>query len=97
MVVRLGEFDRDSAGREVVIEVEDNGRGVPEEDLSRIFSPFFSTNPNGAGLGLPAVRRIARAHGGRVEAASTPGRGSTFTIRLPREAMALEDKNDSHE
>ena len=92
VVVRLGEFDSDNAGREVVIEVEDNGRGIPEEDLSRIFSPFFSTNPNGAGLGFPAVRRIARAHGGRVEAASTPGRGSTFTIRLPREYMALEEK-----
>lgn len=92
VVVRLGEFDRDNAGREVVIEVEDNGRGIPEEDLSRIFSPFFSTNPNGAGLGLPAVRRVARAHGGRVEAASTLGRGSTFTIRLPREYMALEEK-----
>jgi PAS domain S-box-containing protein len=92
VVVRLGEFDRDNAGREVVIEVEDNGRGIPEEDLSRIFSPFFSTNPNGAGLGLPAVKRVARAHGGRVEAASTPGRGSTFTIRLPREYMALEEK-----
>jgi PAS domain S-box-containing protein len=92
VVVRLCEFDRDNAGREVVIEVEDNGRGIPEEDLSRIFSPFFSTTPNGAGLGLPAVRRVARAHGGRVEAASTPGRGSTFTIRLPREYMALEEK-----
>jgi PAS domain S-box-containing protein len=97
VVVRLGEFDRDNAGREVIIEVEDNGRGIPKEDLSRIFSPFFSTNPNGAGLGLPAVRRVARAHGGRVEAASTPGRGSTFTIRLPRDYMALEEKNVSHE
>jgi PAS domain S-box-containing protein len=98
VVVRLSECDRDNgAGREVVIEVEDNGRGIPEGDLSRIFSPFFSTNPNGAGLGLPAVRRIARAHGGRVEAASTPGRGSTFTIRLPRKYMALEEKNVSHE
>ncbi len=89
VIVRLSEGARDNAaGREVVIEVKDNGRGIPEEDLSRIFSPFFSTNPNGAGLGLPAVRRIARTHGGRVEAASTPGRGSTFTIRLPRESMA---------
>jgi len=87
VVVRLSEGDRDgAAGREVVIEVEDNGRGIGEEDLSRIFSPFFSTNPNGAGLGLPAVRRVARAHGGRVDAASALGRGSTFTIRLPRES-----------
>jgi PAS domain S-box-containing protein len=98
VVVRLSECDRDNgAGREVVIEVEDNGRGVLEEDLSRIFSPFFGTNPNGAGLGLPAVRRIARAHGGQVEVTSTPGRGSTFTIRLPRESMALEKKYASQE
>lgn len=68
-------------------DVEDNGRGITEEDLSRIFSPFFGTNPSSAGLGLPAVRRIARAHGGRVEVVSTVGRGSTFMIRLPREFM----------
>ena len=87
MVVRLGKCDReDGSGREVVIEVEDNGRGIAEEDLSRIFSPFLSANLNGAGPGLPAVRRVARARGGRVEAASIPGRGSTFTIRLPRES-----------
>jgi signal transduction histidine kinase len=98
VVVRLRECDReDGAGREVVIEVEDDGRGIPEEDLSRIFSPFFSTNPNGAGLGLPAVRRVARAHGGRVEVTSTPGRGSAFTIRLPRESAVVENKNISRE
>jgi PAS domain S-box-containing protein len=98
VIVRLNECDKeDGTGREVVIEVEDNGRGISEEDLSRIFSPFFSTNPNGAGLGLPAVRRIARAHGGRVEVASTPGRGSTFTIRLPRKSMAFEKKYVSYE
>ncbi len=88
VIVRLSECDRvDGTSSDVVIEVEDNGRGIPEEDLSRIFSPFFGTNPSGAGLGLPAVRRIARAHGGRVEVVSTMGRGSTFTIRLPRESM----------
>jgi len=87
VTVRLSErHNEDGTGEEAVIEVEDNGRGVAEEDLSRIFSPFFSTNPNGAGLGLPAVKRIARAHGGRVEVTSTPGRGSTFTIRLPSES-----------
>jgi PAS domain S-box-containing protein len=98
VAVRLSEYDReDGASKEIAIEVEDNGRGVAEEDLSRIFSPFFSTSPHGAGLGLPAVRRIARAHGGRVEVTSLPGRGSTFTIRIPREYTAIEKKNVSHE
>ena len=87
VIVRLVECAReDGIGGEVVIEVKDNGRGVSERDLTRIFSPFFSTNPNGAGLGLPAVKRVARAHGGRVEVASIPGQGSVFTIRLPRES-----------
>jgi PAS domain S-box-containing protein len=87
VIVRLVECDsEDGTGAEVVIEVKDNGRGVSEGDLTRIFSPFFSTNPNGAGLGLPAVKRVARAHGGRVEVSSTPGRGSVFTIRLPHES-----------
>jgi signal transduction histidine kinase len=85
VTVRLNECDKeDGTGREVVIEVKDNGRGIFEEDLARIFSPFFSTNPTSAGLGLPAVRRVARAHGGRVEVVSALGQGSTFAIRLPR-------------
>ncbi len=68
---------------EAIVEVSDNGRGISEEDLTRIFNPFFTTRPGGTGLGLPAVRRIARAHGGGVEVSSSPGKGSTFTIRLP--------------
>jgi PAS domain S-box-containing protein len=70
-------------GDEAIVKVSDNGRGISEEDLTRIFNPFFTTRPGGTGLGLPAVRRIARAHGGRVDVSSSPGRGSTFTIRLP--------------
>lgn len=84
---KAASFNGSSGGprNEAVIEVNDNGRGIADEDLARIFSPFFTTQPNGTGLGLPAVRRIARAHGGRVEVASRPGQGSTFTIRLPRD------------
>jgi PAS domain S-box-containing protein len=72
------EFDE-----EAVIEISDNGIGISEEDLTLIFHPFFTTTKGGTGLGLPAVRRIMRAHGGRVEAKSTVGEGSTFTIYLP--------------
>ncbi len=76
--------DQDTADREdAVIGVSDNGRGIGEEDQARIFNPFFTTRREGTGLGLPAVRRIARAHGGNVQVESKLGRGSTFTIRLP--------------
>ena len=68
---------------EAIVEVSDNGRGISEEDITRIFNPFFTTREAGTGLGLPAVRRIARAHGGRVDVNSSPGKGSTFTIHLP--------------
>ena len=68
---------------EAIVEVSDNGRGISEEDLTRIFNPFFTTRPGGTGLGLPAVRRIARAHGGRVEVQSALGHGSTFALYLP--------------
>jgi PAS domain S-box-containing protein len=72
------EFDE-----EAVIEVSDNGSGISEQDLGRIFHPFFTTTKGGTGLGLPAVRRIVRAHGGRVEVKSSFGTGSTFELYLP--------------
>jgi PAS domain S-box-containing protein len=84
--IRIDRFQRDDGEdyrEEAIVEVSDNGRGIHDEDLARIFNPFFTTRPGGTGLGLPAVRRIARAHGGRVEVSSSPGAGSTFTIHLP--------------
>jgi len=73
---------------EAIISVRDTGRGISAEDLSRIFNPFFTTTKGGTGLGLPAVRRIVRAHAGRVEAHSELGHGSTFTIHLPSSDQA---------
>ncbi len=69
----------------VVIEVEDNGVGIRPEDLPHVFEPFFTTKPvgQGTGLGLAISYGIVRDHGGSIEAESTPGRGSTFRIRLP--------------
>jgi PAS domain S-box-containing protein len=75
--------DATDGSDEAIIEVMDNGRGIPDEDLTRIFNPFFTTRSTGTGLGLPAVRRIARAHGGRIEVTSVLGEGSTFTLYLP--------------
>jgi len=68
---------------EIAIEVSDNGTGISEPDLSKVFDPFFTTRQSGTGLGLPSVRRIARLHGGGVDVKSSPGQGSVFTIRLP--------------
>jgi two-component system, NtrC family, sensor histidine kinase HydH len=68
---------------EAVIEVSDDGPGISEEDLTKVFSPFFTKRLGGTGLGLPAVRRIARLHSGRVEVRSTIGQGSVFTLHLP--------------
>ena len=86
VMVRVARSQNDRAEEfqpEAIVEVSDNGRGISEEDLTRIFNPFFTTRPGGTGLGLPAVRRIARAHGGRVEVSSSTGKGSTFAIHLP--------------
>ena len=80
---RAGNANEAEPQEEAIIEVSDNGRGIREEDLSRIFNPFFTTTQGGTGLGLPAVRRIARLHRGRVEVKSLPGKGSTFRIHVP--------------
>jgi signal transduction histidine kinase len=70
-------------GRRVVIRIRDTGRGIPAADLARVFDPFFTTKDSGMGVGLYLARKIIEAHGGRLEAASEPGRGTTMTVHLP--------------
>jgi signal transduction histidine kinase len=72
-----------SSGR-VEVNIEDNGVGIPPENLSRIFDLYFTTKNKGTGIGLSMVYRIIQMHDGDVEVQSTPGRGTTFRIRLPR-------------
>ncbi|MGE3819151.1 MAG: nitrogen regulation protein NR(II) [Isosphaeraceae bacterium] len=72
-------------GEDVVLEVTDTGVGMSKEVLAKVFDPFYSTRPGGSGLGLPTIRKIVEAHGGRVQVASEPGRGSQFMIRLPKD------------
>jgi len=69
----------------VVIEVTDNGRGIPRGDARRIFRPGYTTKKRGWGLGLSLARRIiTEYHKGEIFLAkSEPGKGATFTIRLP--------------
>jgi CheY-like chemotaxis protein len=71
------------AGAYVRIEVEDQGCGISPENLAKVFDPYFTTKPQGSGLGLSSVYSIVRKHGGAVEVVSTPGKGSCFTLHLP--------------
>ena len=65
------------------IEITDNGCGIPEEKLSRIFQPFFSESEGGTGLGLQIVQSIVKAHNGEILVKSVPGKGTTFTMMIP--------------
>lgn len=74
-------------GRElpaVVIEVEDTGRGMTPEVRRRLFDPFFTTKEHGTGLGLSIAARIVEKHGGMLQCHTQPGRGTTFSVVLPR-------------
>ena len=72
----------ESPGR-VTLDVVDQGPGILPERLDQIFDPFFSTKPQGAGLGLPIALRIAHENGAQIQVSSTPGKGSTFRLLLP--------------
>jgi signal transduction histidine kinase len=75
-----------AAGDDAVLAVSDDGRGIAPEALPRVFEPFFTTKavPTSAGLGLAVASAIVAGHGGRMTADSAPGRGSRFTVALPR-------------
>jgi signal transduction histidine kinase len=75
---------------EVVIEVEDNGPGVPPEVRERIFEVFYSSRGGGTGLGLPIAKQIVERHGGQIELDSVEGQGTIFRIRLPRAQGRVE-------
>jgi signal transduction histidine kinase len=80
----------------VWVSVADTGGGIPEEQISRIFEPFYTTKKKGTGLGLMIVQRIVRAHEGRIELESHVGRGTTFRVWLPlheRRPRLLQEMN----
>jgi signal transduction histidine kinase len=67
------------------VSFQDNGCGIPEENLKKIFEPLFTTKPKGIGLGLAISRRLVEHNGGKIEVASQVGHGTTFTVKLPLE------------
>jgi nitrogen fixation/metabolism regulation signal transduction histidine kinase len=76
--------ERDAAARRWArVEIADTGAGIPDEDLHRIFIPFFTTKSKGHGVGLALAHRVATDHGGTLSAANSPDGGAVFTLRLP--------------
>ncbi|MBI5903763.1 MAG: hypothetical protein HZB84_09825 [Deltaproteobacteria bacterium] len=72
-------------GPMLVVQVRDTGKGIPAEELDRIFDPFFSTKERGTGLGLAIVSAVVNAHRGSIDVDSKKGEGTVFTIRIPAE------------
>ena len=75
----------------ILVQMSDSGSGIREDDLMRIFDPFFSTGKKGTGLGLWVTQDIVRQHGGRIEVTSEVGHGTVFTIVLQVDSPILED------
>jgi signal transduction histidine kinase len=68
----------------LVIEIEDNGCGIDEEDLPYLYNPFFTKKNYGTGLGLTQVKKIIDQHDGEIEIKSKKGEGTRFIITLPK-------------
>jgi signal transduction histidine kinase len=68
---------------QALLRVTDSGRGMNEDLLKQVFVPFFTTKPQGTGLGLSLTQRILNEHGAQIECSSVVGKGTTFTIRFP--------------
>ncbi len=75
----------------VNIEVRDTGNGIPEENLGKIFQPYFSTKETGTGLGLAIVKKIVEDHSGTIEIETLVGKGTTVTVRLPSSETSKEE------
>jgi signal transduction histidine kinase len=80
LVVRtMAAEDEDS----VLVQFEDSGEGMSAEQVANLFEPFYTTKQNGTGLGLAISYGIVERHGGSIDVESQPGKGATFTVRLP--------------
>ncbi|MFC1633475.1 PAS domain-containing sensor histidine kinase [Planctomycetota bacterium] len=77
----------DRQKNDAVIQINDTGRGISPDQLPHIFDAYFSSRPRGSGLGLPTAKKIIEAHNGTITVDSEPGKGTSFTIRLPLQAQ----------
>jgi len=78
LMIRTEKQDKDA-----LIRISDTGSGIPQDRLSHIFDAYYSTRPQGSGLGLPTAKKIIDAHKGSISVDSEPGKGTSFNIRLP--------------
>jgi len=86
--LRVGAHSLRERGGHLQISITDTGQGIAETDLPHIFEPFFSTKPEGSGIGLALVYRVVEEHGGSIEVRSRVGEGTTFFLALPSPAGA---------
>ncbi len=73
----------DRQKKQAVIQISDTGCGIAPANLSKIFDAFYSSRPQGSGLGLPTAKKIIEAHNGTITVDSEPGKGTSFTVKLP--------------
>ncbi len=87
----------DSMNRRVIVRVADNGVGIEPDEIGRIFDLFHSTKGHkGTGLGLAVAKKVITEHGGKIEVASTPGEGTTFTVTLSTQPTETRSHDDTH-
>ena len=79
-------------GKYARISVIDNGKGIPEEELSRVFDPYFTTKPGGSGLGLAIAYSVLKNHQGLITVESHPGKGAAFHVYLPASDQQTDDE-----
>ena len=79
----------------ITVIFSDNGVGMPEDMLEKVFTPFFTTKSGGTGLGLSITQHIINEHKGEIVCESAPGSGTTFSVRLPRTAEHTGDEGDN--
>jgi two-component system sensor histidine kinase HydH len=83
---------REGGAERVKITVADTGKGIAQEQLASIFTPYFTTRAEGTGLGLAVVQNIVEQHGGVIQVSSQPGKGTIFSLWLPIKATCKESQ-----
>jgi len=94
VVIVASEYD--TMNRQVIVRVADNGVGIGPDQIGRIFEVFHSTKGHrGTGLGLTVTRKVIEEHGGRIDVESTPGQGTTFTVRLATQPGGIRSSDET--